>query len=174
MWLFGIITGAIIGAIGAGAAGALIGGVIGGVGGWVIAEQRAIQDRLHQLGNTLLQLDVRLKALEDRVSATEKVVSSSTPEPARAAPMPSREERTHTPLAAEWTLGSAPRSEEAPEELEHIAGDTPQMAFTPESTIREHSMLEPRQPSALWNFFFGVNSLVRFGVIVLFFGVAFL
>jgi uncharacterized membrane protein len=29
-------------------------------------------------------------------------------------------------------------------------------------------------PSALWNFFFGGNALVRFGVIVLFFGVAFL
>lgn len=32
----------------------------------------------------------------------------------------------------------------------------------------------PAAPSALWNFFFGGNTLVRFGVIVLFFGVAFL
>ncbi|MDO8598301.1 MAG: DUF2339 domain-containing protein, partial [Sulfuricaulis sp.] len=32
----------------------------------------------------------------------------------------------------------------------------------------------PIRPSALWDFFFGGNALVRFGVIVLFFGVAFL
>ena len=30
------------------------------------------------------------------------------------------------------------------------------------------------QPSAIWNFLFGGNTLVRFGIVVLFFGVAFL
>src|SRR4029077_15644139 len=53
--------------------------------------------------------------------------------------------------------------------------EPPRPIFGAEPTaVKTPMMSQPQQPSALWNFFFGVNALVRFGVIVLFFGVAFL
>jgi uncharacterized membrane protein len=179
MWALGLIIGVIVGAIGAGGIGALIGGLLGGIAGWAIAEQRAAHvDRLRSLESTILQLNLRVKALEDAARATERVVTSPTPESQTAASMePSSEERMHIPSSVEeWTLGSSDSvTEVRPERIEPTAAQTPQPAFATESTaVKTPPLSQPEQPSALWNFFFGVNSLVRFGVIVLFFGVAFL
>jgi uncharacterized membrane protein len=65
------------------------------------------------------------------------------------------------------THGAAAAAEQPPP-------DTGQDLLASEPVVGAPAMSQPRQPSALWNFFFGVNALVRFGVIVLFFGVAFL
>ena len=179
MWFLGLIIGAIIGAIGGGGAGALIGALIGGIAGWGIANQTAAHmDRLRNLESLILQLNLRVKALEDAASATEKVVTSPTAESQTAASMePSSEQRMHIPSSVEkWTLGSSDSfTDVTPERIEPAAAETPQPAFAPEPTaVKTPMMSQPQQPSALWNFFFGVNALVRFGVIVLFFGVAFL
>src|ERR1043166_2270666 len=179
MWALGLIIGVIVGAIGAGGIGALIGGLLGGIAGWAIAEQRAAHvDRLRSLESTILQLNLRVKALEDAARATERVVTSPTPESQTAASMePSPEDRMHIPSPVEeWTLGSSGSvTEVRPERIEPTAAPTPQPAFATESTaVKTPPLSQPQQPSALWNFFFGVNALVRFGVIVLFFGVAFL
>jgi uncharacterized membrane protein len=53
-----------------------------------------------------------------------------------------------------------------------IAPDDIEATVEPEPVVAPPAA--PAQPSALWNFFFGGNTLVRFGVIVLFFGVGFL
>jgi len=72
-----------------------------------------------------------------------------------SAPAPSPSDlfiQIEEPLVAESPLESAARHE----------------ATSPPAPV------PPSQPSALWNFFFGGNALVRCGVIVLFFGVSFL
>src|SRR5262249_20599354 len=120
---------------------------------------------------------LRIKALENAASATEKTGTSPTAESPTAVPVsPRSQERVHI-LASdeEWTLDSADSSSAAPERMESIQSEMLETIFTPEPAAAETpTTSQPQQPSALWNFFFGGNSLVRFGVIVLFFGVAFL
>lgn len=168
MWAVGLVIGAMIGAMG-GVAGAFLGAVAGAGAGWAFMQNASSQrgERVQRLEAALSELQQRVRLLEnDNRSATRpftpeaappelQVVASTVP-PVRdvepAAPAPA----SILPVEPVAELNPQPSEPQA----EPVSGRLPPS--------------EPPQPSALWNFFFGGNTLVRFGVIVLFFGVAFL
>ena len=177
MWFIGLIFGGIIGAIGD-ERGAVIGALFGAGIGWAISQKLKAprEDRFVVLETSLRILQERVTSLEAAIRASAPVVSG-TPENIRTADAgdviserpPEAAASDVTPMTTTDSLESVPVGEEP-------APDRFQPPF-------ERAFPEPRQsapssppqpPSALWNFFFGGNALVRFGVIVLFFGVAFL
>ena len=177
MWFLGLIIGGIIGAIG-GERGALLGAIVGAGVGWSLSQ------KLRGPGNERLErLETSIRLLQQRVSFLENVPRTSV----RADAPPASEPREPAQADASIVITPAPppditASPAAPtsipiaRELEPAApGDESAPVFSPEASVtRPTPPSAPPQPSALWNFFFGGNALVRFGVIVLFFGVAFL
>src|SRR5262245_21136744 len=153
MWLIGLIIGAIIGAIGGGA-GAFFGAVAGAGLGWAMAKKWDGDDRFVRLESSIAYLQERVATLE---RAQPKAAFDQSPphsEPSPSAP----------PVVAAETI----QSDRAAVRVEPIAS---RLEAQPDPALRRPA---PPAPSALWNFFFGGNALVRFGVVVLFFGVAFL
>ena len=181
MWVLGLVIGALVGAIGGGA-GAIAGAAAGGIVGWMLGDAaRTANQRYARLEALISRLTDRLTMLEEKIAeaktsstapvskqrekpSAEPIPEATTPPANVSADATSRPVRD-VPFAA---AGESRQSSgfEAPVELE------PQTAG-PESFPGEFPP-SPPQSSALWNFFFGGNTLVRFGVIVLFFGVAFL
>lgn len=177
MWFIGLILGGIIGAIGA-ERGAVIGALFGAGVGWAISQKLKAprEDRV-------VVLETSLRILQQRVTSLEAAFRASGPAVAGTP------EDMHTAAAgdviSDRPLGAA--ASDAPpmpaaDSLESVpAGEEPtpdrfQPAFdrTFPAPRQTGAPSPPQPPSALWNFFFGGNTLVRFGVIVLFFGVAFL
>jgi uncharacterized membrane protein len=167
MWFLGLIIGAIFGSIGD-VRGAVLGAIIGAAVAWALSHKlrgpgverlETLESALHVLQErvTLLESDKRRTAHLDgapsvlgesgalvRPDVPTEVTPSSLPQP----------DSSEQPIPALHEPNSAPI---------HAAA----LAAPPSPSV-------PAQPSALWIFFFGGNTLVRFGVIVLFFGVAFL
>ncbi len=174
MWFLGLIIGAIIGALGGGA-GILLGALAGAFAGWAISANRAGPrvDRLRDLEDAIWRLTQRVKTLENAASAAERIATGPAAESQVAASIePIPEETTRIPSQ---TVPQMAATDAVPESAEQPPADATQPIFMQEPLIAgSAAMSQPQQPSALWNFFFGVNALVRFGVIVLFFGVAFL
>ncbi len=175
MWFLGLIIGGIIGAIG-GERGALLGAIVGAGVGW------ALSQKLSGPGNERLErLETSIRLLQQRVSFLENVPRT----PVRAETPPASEPREPERADANRMIARPPDITTRPaeptsipiaRELEPAApGDESAPVFSPEASVtRPTPPSAPPQPSAFWNFFFGGNALVRFGVIVLFFGVAFL
>lgn len=153
--------------IGAGIAelwGAVAGAVAGaGLGHWIRQQGR------NGGGAQPEELRQQVLSLTRRVAQLETQIAQLTPSPAdvaaasaasayevEVAPPPSAE----TPAPAIPGTASAAASSEPAEEARAIA-----------ASERE---AELPQPGRLWNWLFGGNALVRIGVLVLFFGVAFL
>jgi uncharacterized membrane protein len=173
MWFIGLILGAIIGAIG-GERGAVIGALVGAGAGWAIAEKLKASGT-----HRLAELESSLRVLQARVASLEEAIRSPAPvaarprEEVRKAEAPVVPPRAAAPaneappvLHVDSLKSAPPRAQPAPETVQSAQERT-----FPTQATRAPSQ---RQPSALWDFFFGGNTLVRFGVIVLFFGVAFL
>ncbi|HEY2918149.1 MAG TPA: DUF2339 domain-containing protein [Candidatus Binatia bacterium] len=180
MWFIGLIVGGFIGAIGGGA-GAVIGALAGAGVGWALAQQLKTPggERIATLETSIRLLQQRVASLErsqPRAERAETTPVSAIDEPARAEPASST-----PPIAPPIDLPAARTDPPSSASIETPQSTQPQPAplrepeFTPGPTAP--GRLPPRkppEPSALWNFFFGGNALVRFGVIVLFFGVGFL
>jgi len=187
VWIIGLVVGALAGAIG-GIFGALIGAVAGAGIGWLLAEQQkqpgAVQRPTLEASARFVALEASMRHLQERVASLENAQRSA----ARGEQAPLTEERK--PAPAEPISSAVPMP---PTFATPVAPDTPQerapaapLSIQPQSAQRPEPRLAvepagPRSvpprtspPSALWDFFFGGNTLVRFGVIVLFFGVAFL
>lgn len=167
MWFVGLIVGAIIGAIGGGG-GAVLGALVGAVVGWALSQKSkaAADERLATIEDAIRQLNQRVTALEGAVSAAAPTVGETAAEQGLRVPSPAE---PPAPVAA------APATEAAPQAAEQPAAAEAQSVPTAEPVLAEPRPAPPPEPpSALWNFFFGGNALVRVGVIVLFFGVAFL
>ncbi len=174
MWFLGLVLGAIIGAVG-GMSGAVLGALFGAFVGWLMAQERksSLQtDRIQGLETSVRLLQERVAVLETALNA-RGAVGAPEPipekpifvEPVFIEPEPvTRVEESFEPLAAPSDFFTP--SEELP------AGAP--ASETEVSSERPLPAAATRAPSALWNFFFGGNTLVRFGVIVLFFGVSFL
>ena len=147
MWFVGMIVGAFIGAMGR-FEGALIGGIVGIVVGALLSNKSkqggAAEKRIATLEDAVKQMNERVKSLEGVVSAP-----AVDAQPA--------------------TVSMAPVVPEVP---------APPVTLTvkpvPVATSAPAVPSAPTEPSALWNFFFGGNTLVRVGILVLFIGVAFL
>src|SRR5919198_5868294 len=145
MWFLCAIAGAALGAMLGQLSGFFIGGVLGGLVG-AAYERRG-----------------RLQELERRLSALEKalaLLSASPPETPKAA------ELAPAPKAAEATRAPAPQAQREP--ARPVAPATERKPPPP-----PRSPAGPTTPN-LWERLFGANLVVTVGVIVLFFGVAFL
>jgi len=180
MWFIGLIVGGFIGAIGGGA-GAVIGALAGAGVGWALANQldRPGNERLARLEASIEFLQQRVASLERsqrKAGLSETEPTSEYREPTTAEPdrRPSPVTRPVDPRAAS---GESPSRAtiEAAKPIPPPPPDFREPAFRPEpASPRGTAPRTPPEPSAVWNFFFDSNALVRFGVIVLFFGVAFL
>jgi uncharacterized membrane protein len=173
-WLIGVLIGGALGlAIGGDAW--LAGAVIGGVIGWLVGRKTklekddrsgALERRFHELEERLDRFDGRLVKLEagERPAAKRELpaappagvfrVATEEVLPQEAAPAPVE------PLTARAKAVAARRMEPAP------AGVAPHTTPKPPSKGLEES--------AIWRWLTGGNTVVRVGVVVLFFGVAFL
>jgi uncharacterized membrane protein len=179
MWIIGLIIGAIMGAMG-GVAGAFFGAMAGAGFGWAFAKMwhGAGDERLARLERSIEQLRERVASLETGLRTAARGAQPTPAEHPEKAPL---EPIGSMPLPPPL-FEAAVRPEMLPErEAGAPSSVQPHLEIDPESQITLESA-EPRrvpprtppEPSPLWNFFFGANALVRCGVIVLFFGVAFL
>lgn len=176
MWFLGLLIGGLIGATGGGA-GAVLGALAGAGVGWALAEKlnRSSDERL-------ARLEASIRYLQERVAALEHAPRGE----AQAAAARSVASHEPSPQEAVRVASQAPQSSEMPgaRAASSLPPIQPQPPVEPPPTVSTESIPglsysrtasdKPPEPSALWNFFFGGNALVRFGVIVLFFGVAFL
>jgi uncharacterized membrane protein len=128
----------------------------------------------------LARLEASIRHLQERVAALERAPRAE----AQAEIAPVTEEHEPAPAepadTASQTLPSfetpvAPDSSPHRPPIQPPPSDSGGPTFASRPALpRTTAPRTPTEPSALWNFFFGGNTLVRFGVIVLFFGVAFL
>lgn len=174
MWFLGLIVGAIIGAIGGGA-GAVIGACVGLAAGVVISQSRRSRDEQWKadLRRQLQDMQLRIEALERRGHITPV----AAPEPiADTAASPLVAAATNEPFADVPDDRAAAHSPEAQPVLASASVDTGAEIASPgatEARTRSASKRAPADnPIARW--LFGGNTLVRVGIVLLFFGVAFL
>lgn len=180
MWFLGLIIGGFIGAIGGGA-GVVIGALAGAGVGWALAQKQngSGDERLGRLEASIRHLQERVAALERAPRASAQAESAPVAEKRDPAPAEPTDTALQTPAFFDTPVApdSSPRRPpiEPQQPMQPPRSDVGAPTFTrqpaPPRTVARRT---PAEPSALWNFFFGGNTLVRFGVIVLFFGVAFL
>jgi len=162
MWflgmIFGAIIGGIIGTIGGGS-GILLGAVAGVFAGIAMSRSKQVVDEKwkHNVEDALRQLHQRVQALE----RGGVVAPAPAPVPDAAAPEPATQPQPE-PMAP--VPGPAPDVHGAAQ---------PALAEEPVAPLATPAKTPPQQdPFTRW--LLGGNTLVRVGVIVLFFGVAFL
>jgi uncharacterized membrane protein len=174
MWFLGLIIGGFIGAIGGGA-GAVMGAVAGAGVGWALGQnlKGGGDERLARLEASIRHLQERVAALEraPRAEARAEITRiTDEQEPAEPADTVSQ---TLSPVVPQTSPQRPPIDSRPPIQPPRSDSDGPTYTAQPDLP-RTAAPSTPPEPSVLWNFFFGGNTLVRFGVIVLFFGVAFL
>ncbi|HEY3150605.1 MAG TPA: DUF2339 domain-containing protein [Candidatus Binatia bacterium] len=174
MWFIGLIVGGFIGAIGGGA-GAVIGALAGAGVGWALAQnlKGARDERLARLEASIRHLQERVAALERAPRAEAQAEIAPVTEKHEPAPAEPADTASQTLPSLETPV--APDSSPHRPPIQPPPSDSGGPTFASRPALpRTTAPPTPTEPSALWNFFFGGNTLVRFGVIVLFFGVAFL
>src|SRR5262249_40279966 len=170
MWIIGLLLGVVIGAAFNGFEGAILGALVGWAVGFGFgqlirghdakAKDGGVESRLASLERALRVLDTRLSALEGQ-SPSAAAIGSLNAEPL---PAPAQPAVTISP-PPEVEI-SVPGSMEEPSE--HVPASALPPAPPPPAPAA------PREPPFIWRWLMGGNTLVRAGVIVLFFGVAFL
>jgi uncharacterized membrane protein len=179
MWFVGLIVGAVIGAQG-NFAGAIIGAIVGAIAGALLsAGNKTAATRIATLEEAVRSLHQRVKVLEV-LEVRERGGSIAPAQHAQHA----QQNTSDAPLAEAVAAVTSPRPEAsviAGSQLESDVSSTPAAVVEEAVPALSQAVAEtpvapvaPQQPSALWKFFFGGNTLVRVGVLVLFFGVAFL
>lgn len=172
MWFVGMLVGAVVGGIGDGS-GVVIGGIVGIIVGAIIGSKLkrdgAADARIATLEDTVKALSERVKTLESGapvatnvpvLSAESAQLSAVPPVPEVPVPQAVAEPQPAAAAAdATWTADARAESS---------------VPLEPAELGPQREPSEPREPSAIWNFFFGGNTLVRVGIMVLFVGVAFL
>jgi len=161
MWFLGLIVGAIIGAVGGGE-GALFGAIVGLFAGIAMSRSRQVVDETWKKN-----VEDALRQLHQRVEAIERTGVASAQAPAAPAP-------------AEPAVEAAPAADRRVAAMSAAVGnEPPTVAVSPVPAKEEIPAERPSAPKApsqdpFTRWLFGGNTLVRVGVIVLFFGVAFL
>lgn len=155
MWFAGLLVGGVLGGVAAGAGGAVAGGLLGALIGYGIALNRG--DRLKDLEGRIAKVEAELARLRQPGAPTPAPAADAT-EPVVA---------TAEPFAAEPIAPAAPVTE-AP------APSQPP-ALPPELPVSEPTPLAPAGAAPqLWSWLVGGNLVAKVGVVILFFGVAFL
>ncbi len=162
MWFLGLLIGLVLGGAVRGGEGALVGAALGAAAGLIVS--------LLKRGTVSSDLEARLRALETAVqelrrqlagAPADMAVAASSPE-TTAAPPASTREGPPPPEAA--------RGEPAPPE----PAPFPAPAAVAPAAAGASTVETPNSFHRFWRWLTGGNALVRVGVVVLFFGVAFL
>ena len=172
MWIIGLLIGLIFGGIIDGDEGAVVGAVLGAIAGMLISLLRRTSV-ITELQERLSTLESHVEELRTRLAAARVASSETVTEKTEAAPSPAE------PTAPAETPPQAAASEAPPAPAFEPEPKTPATSSTPAAPPREASGAAAPPPgmdqvTRLWNWLTGGNALVRVGVIVLFFGVAFL
>ena len=170
MWFLGLIIGLVIGAALEGGDGAVFGAAFGALAGYALrlALGRGTEARLAALEQDVRRLREALEAV--RAAPTPRVA----PAPAAAAEPPQPFPEFELPAAAPGTMATI--------QIEPDAAPTAEAAGVPPAAPAEPAYSRPpaaaprhaSEPPAWWSWLVGGNTVVRVGVVVLFFGVAFL
>jgi len=167
MWLLGLIVGGFIGAVG-GLGGALLGAAVGLAVGISSSKKPPAGDAKWQqdVDQALAQLHRRIEALErgaapGAAQAGLVPAAAAQPEP-DPRPQPQSEQTAHTAVGV--AAPARPPTEEA--------AIVPGAQLAREASSPAAARVSSDNPLTRW--LFGGNTLVRVGVVVLFFGVAFL
>lgn len=146
------------------------GAIVGGIGGFALALiiEFAFRQKREEWIQELTKIEQEFNAQRARIEALE----ATSAQPVGTAPIGQR------PIPAE-TIPVSP-----PEEISMSAAvSKPAMTRAPEPSpvitkekpqVAPPRVSKPARPNALWNWLFGGNAMVRVGIVVLFFGVAFL
>jgi uncharacterized membrane protein len=182
MWIIGLLLGLAIGGAINGVEGALLGALIGwalgfGFGQLIKRHDAGVEEA--RMGSRIERVEAALKAIEARLAILEEGLTSnragqSTPAPldyASSAP-PGSVEPAEAALAAS-ALELAPTSDGKLEAITAQHAESMPDA-QPSDTFIPSPPQPPREPSFIWKWLMGGNTLVRVGVVILFFGVAFL
>lgn len=193
MWFLGAAAGLAIGALVNGWAGALGGALLGAVAGIVArstwgerarADQSAARlpaasdPRIDHIFRSLRHIHLRLEEIERRLGIAElpPMPDAEQPvEPGPATPEPSAP--SMAPVPAPPAVPGPPRipgSAAAPEALGRPGRSIGETAASPASGPPPVPPSAPPGQPAWLRWLFGGNTLVRLGVVILFFGVAFL
>ena len=163
MWFIGLIVGAAIGAQGH-FEGAIVGAVVGAfVGALLSGKLKGSADNTR-----IATLEDAVRILNERVQQLERGGAIGTAP--RGALMGEQE-------AVSDHAVMSPPARDVPQSVAGVDGAAQPavaQAVTSQAPSVPSTLPVPRAPSALWNFFFGGNTLVRVGIFVLFIGVAFL
>jgi uncharacterized membrane protein len=182
MWIIGLLLGLVIGAAINGVEGALLGALIGWALGYGFSQlvrshdakvkESGLESRLAKVEAALGTLDGRLSALEGAPDA------EASPQPAGTGHMPGPAELTAPHVAAPEAWPSPARVDVPQPAASSAAGEPSSEELAPRAPQPETRVprrpTAPREPSFIWRWFTGGNTLVRVGVVVLFFGIAFL
>lgn len=192
LWIVGLIVGAFVGSLG-GAHGALVGAVAGALLGYAAGKQarNAGAERWAALEENIERLRLRLDDIEQRLDrssaappSTPASVSTVMAAPAcapaveQSAPLPSAPTQASEPLPAHEPVQAPWRPVES-----SAASSLRSTGIVPEPYVREAAGASERTPAAaapagkrfaFWSWVTGGNPFLRVGVVVLFFGVAFL
>ncbi len=174
MWLAGIIIGLIVGAV-AGNKPAIFGAIVGGLIGWYIenikksADQRLqeMSERINVLSGNVYHLKRRLHALGEQ----------QTPIPHEVVPPVVSVVSVVSEIPVETFVpeGTSPIDDRLPSMISEPA--VPAMAMADAeapSSQREPAIRPAAKPNPMIQWLLGGNTVVRVGIVILFFGIAFL
>ncbi len=179
MWVIGLLIGLIAGGAVGQEEGAIFGAVLGTITGLVmslrkrVGDMEAFRERIDALEDRILELRKQMtdtRSIDATAMGVDRETLSDTASPA-AVPTDETPTQPATPEAAT-------RPDATPTQPQPASPDMRDRFASASEPVRE-----PRPPSRpeksdeltrLWNWLTGGNALVRVGVVVLFFGVAFL
>ena len=166
MWFIGLLIGMLIGSAFRFGEGTIWGGMLGALVGAVISFSRG-QTREPKIEGRLAALEFAVRKLQEKIAQSPETPTVAPPEAAMAPRV-----QTVPPDFPRPADDEIPAWETQPADAENPI-DKPE----PEPVVAEPVSLQPAPPSPFdraWAWLTGGNALVRVGVVVLFFGVAFL
>jgi uncharacterized membrane protein len=176
MWFVGLVLGLCIGASVGDFKGAVVGAIIGLALGFWLRQLMRRQDAVAaegEMGRRLSTLETRLHALEQRLETIERS-DVRHPQVAADAAAPGPLSEPPQPAAAEELATSHDAVILAQTPLPAVASVSAVEPTPAAARVLRPAPKPPREPSFIWRWFMGGNTVVRVGVVVLFFGIAFL
>jgi uncharacterized membrane protein len=146
----------------------IVGAAAGALVGWAVGSKLSVdkrgEERIAALSSELMNFGRRITALETRLSITPPPTASRIPEP----PEPVIEPAPVTPAEPVTQAASIPTPA--------ISPAAPTRRYDPLATTEPYLVVPepPSEPNPIVKWLLGGNTVVRIGVVILFFGVAFL
>lgn len=164
MWIIGLLIGLLVGGFIFDEEGAVVGAVFGAITGLWIS--------LLKQNRVVTELQARVRALETGTGVREEVgTSEATAQPAATGRDSAAAAQTPPQVTASETAPPAAQTPSIQAQDQIAKPGTPEGERAEAPATTQPGMAEVTR---LWNWLTGGNALVRVGVIVLFFGVAFL